>query len=110
MSPILTCKNLAKQLKWPITHSKNETGYFKILFTPFSEIEKDANAMPWSKFPRSICPAVESLCTAVTMEPHREETISWVYCKLTTLPVQHGELDVSTEFTCGASNLALIML
>lgn len=110
MSPMLTLKNLTKQLKWPITHSKNGNGYFKIPFTPFSVIEKDANSIPWFKFPRSICSAVESLCTAVTMAPHREETISWVYCKLTTLPVQHGELEVSTEFTCGAPNLVLIML
>ena len=26
------------------------------------------------------------------------------------MPVQHGELDVSPEFTCGTSNLALVML
>lgn len=68
-SPI---KNLAKQFKYPITHSKSGNSYFKIQFTPFSVKEKDANAIPWSKFPRSICPAVASLCTVA------EKTVSWV--------------------------------
>lgn len=60
--------------------------------------------------PQIYLPSCDSLCIAVTMAPHREETISWVYCKLTTLPVQHGELEVSIEFTCEAPNLVLVML
>lgn len=42
--------------------------------------------------------------------PGREGAVSWVFCKWTTLPIQCGQLDVITEFTCGVSNLALVRL
>lgn len=56
----------------------------------------------------SICESPAALQSLLA--PGRRGIVSWVFWKLTNLPTQHGKLDVITEFTCGVSNLALVML